>query len=240
MPKVILKFRESLIKEYLLGQEPITIGRTDDNVIKIDNLAVSGHHAKIISQDNHYILIDLNSTNGTFLDGQKITKIRLKHNNQLTIGKHTLVFIDELQKEDIEDKVIEEGVNQTDGTVVIDAKLQKEFLSEAIPQKDEGIKEQIGMITMISGGAGTKIDFELTKKITILGKGEISDIRLKGLFVGSSAAGINKRPQGFFISHSEGLSKVKVNSIPIKEQTLLREGDQIKIGGNEMHFYYKK
>ncbi|MDY6861827.1 MAG: FHA domain-containing protein [Thermodesulfobacteriota bacterium] len=242
MPKLILKFREAVIKEHALGKEALTIGRLDDNIIKIDNLAVSGHHAKIIPQDNYYILVDLNSTNGTFVEGQKITKIRLKHNNQFTIGKHTIVFVDETQKEDEQDKIVEEKVQQTGETVILDAKSQKDIISKAAPPKgkDDGIKEQMGMVTMISGGSDTQRDFELAKKITILGKGKNADIKLKGFFVGSSSAVINKRPQGYFVSHSEGLSKVKVNGTAVTGQTLLREGDQIEIGGNLMHFYYKK
>jgi len=90
-----LKFKEAVLKEYSLENEMVTIGRVDDNTIKVDNMAVSSHHAKLIRENGDYVLIDLNSLNGTFVNGQKVSKWILKNNDFITIGKHTLVYIDE-------------------------------------------------------------------------------------------------------------------------------------------------
>src|SRR5262249_3580611 len=93
MAKVILQFKGTSIKEFLLEKTAITIGRDPKNDIVIDNLAVSRFHTKIAQQGNNYFAEDLQSVNGTFLNEQRVDKEILKHNDAITVGKHTLVFL---------------------------------------------------------------------------------------------------------------------------------------------------
>jgi len=93
MAKLILQFKGANIKEFLLEKTAITIGRDPKNDIVIDNLAVSRFHTKITQQGNNYFVEDLQSGNGTFLNEQRVDKEILKHNDAITVGKHTLVFI---------------------------------------------------------------------------------------------------------------------------------------------------
>ena len=72
MARIILMFNKQVVKEYPLLKESVTIGRNEDNVITVDNLAVSGYHARIDPAGNDYILTDLQSTNGTFVNDKKI------------------------------------------------------------------------------------------------------------------------------------------------------------------------
>jgi pSer/pThr/pTyr-binding forkhead associated (FHA) protein len=97
MAKLILKFKGTLIDEYTLDKSSITIGRREGNDIRIDNLAVSGNHAKIQRVDRSYIIVDLKSTNGTFVNRKKIVQAKLYHMDEITIGKHTLIYDDETQ-----------------------------------------------------------------------------------------------------------------------------------------------
>ena len=93
MPKLTLKFKDTKINEFLLEQgRNITIGRRESNVIVIENLAVSGMHAKIDPIDKGYLLTDLKSKNGTFVNGQLVATHWLGHGDTVSIGKHTLVF----------------------------------------------------------------------------------------------------------------------------------------------------
>lgn len=96
-PKFLLKYETKVIKEIPFPEEKttITIGRKQDNDIVMDHPAISGHHAKIVKSGNSYIIEDLNSTNGTFIDGEKILKIELHHKTQVDMAKHSLVFINE-------------------------------------------------------------------------------------------------------------------------------------------------
>lgn len=96
MSKLILKFHGVLIKEYSLDKPSLTVGRKNDNDIYIDHMAVSGHHARIDkiegNAEGSYTVTDLNSTNGTFVNGKKITTAILRPNDWITIGKHILNF----------------------------------------------------------------------------------------------------------------------------------------------------
>lgn len=92
MIKLELKFKDKVLKKIETEKSEITIGRSPDTDIQIDNLAVSKRHARLIRQKDQYALEDLNSTNGTFLNDEKITKAILKHNDVVTIGKHNLII----------------------------------------------------------------------------------------------------------------------------------------------------
>jgi pSer/pThr/pTyr-binding forkhead associated (FHA) protein len=90
MLKIELKFKDSVLKTIVLDKEVITIGRHSDNDIHIDSLSVSSQHARIVKYHKKYIIEDLDSTNGTFLNKKRISKEKLSDNDVLTIGKHSL------------------------------------------------------------------------------------------------------------------------------------------------------
>lgn len=93
MPVLILKFKDKIIKEYpIIIGESVTIGRKEANDIVIDNLAVSGFHAQIDSVSSNFVLRDLESTNGTFVNNEKKDMHNLHHEDVIMIGKHELVF----------------------------------------------------------------------------------------------------------------------------------------------------
>ncbi|MEJ2098195.1 MAG: FHA domain-containing protein, partial [Deltaproteobacteria bacterium] len=88
MPIITLKFKDTKIKDYTLEEgENLTIGRRDTNNVVIENLAVSGMHAKIDSIDKGYLLTDLKSKNGTFVNGQLISTHWLGHGDTISVGK---------------------------------------------------------------------------------------------------------------------------------------------------------
>ena len=93
MLRIILKFNSTVINELKIDQDEIIIGRDSDNEVQIDNAAVSREHAKIIRGPNSYLIEDLNSTNGTFVNGKKINKKFLNKNDEISIGKHSLQII---------------------------------------------------------------------------------------------------------------------------------------------------
>ena len=92
MARVILVFNKQVVRDYPFTKENMTMGRADENDIVIDNLAVSGYHARIDKVGNAYILTDLQSTNGTFVNDKKIVSYKLRHKDKITIGKHLLFF----------------------------------------------------------------------------------------------------------------------------------------------------
>ena len=93
MPIITLKFKDKKIRDYPLAVgQTCTIGRKSSNNIVIDNLAVSGRHARIESVSTTFVIRDLDSTNGTFVNKKKVSMHNLRHGDILLIGKHELFF----------------------------------------------------------------------------------------------------------------------------------------------------
>ncbi|NLA74052.1 MAG: FHA domain-containing protein [Deltaproteobacteria bacterium] len=233
MARLILMFNNQVVKEYPLKKESITIGRNEGNVITVDNLAVSGYHARIDVAGKEYILTDLQSTNGTFVNDKKIVSHKLVHGDNIIVGKHRILFVGDGQVLKV---ATPESKIDMDKTMMLDTAKQKELLakqagvpvSAAEPQK-------IGMVSFI--GHAEIGEIELNKKLTKIGKAETSEIKLAGFFMPATAATISKRPSGYVITSMEG--KLKVNGRIIKESTQLNEFDNVELGKYKFQFYYK-
>lgn len=134
MAKLYLKFEAAVLKEFALAQDAITIGRLPDNMIHVDNLAVSGHHAKIYWDTDHYVLEDNNSLNGTFVNNQKVSKVTLKDGDEILIGKHTVQFKDEWHEDAPAEKTQAQKpmpvVPKLEATMVLDTKKAKEMMEK--------------------------------------------------------------------------------------------------------------
>ena len=137
MAKLYLKFEQNVLKEFTLAQGTVTIGRLPDNLIQVDNLAVSGHHAKIYWETDHYVLEDNNSLNGTYLNNQRASKSVLKDGDNILIGKHTVVFKDEWHEDApgahtvATDRTTMPALPKMEATVVLDTKKAKEMMAAA-------------------------------------------------------------------------------------------------------------
>jgi pSer/pThr/pTyr-binding forkhead associated (FHA) protein len=99
MARLILSLDNQVLAEYNMTKERYTIGRLPDNDVRIDNPAVSGHHSLIINILNDSFLEDLNSTNGTYVNGKLIKKHALQHGDVITIGHHQLRFSDQQEEQ---------------------------------------------------------------------------------------------------------------------------------------------
>ena len=231
MARVILVFNKQVIKDYPFAKENMTIGRADENDIVIDNLAVSGYHARIDKAGDTYILTDLQSTNGTFVNDKKIVSYRLRHKDKVTIGKHLLFFA--LSKFE----QAKAGEGELDGTMVLDTARQKELLAKQAEKKGIDVtaaKQNLGIVSFIDGSDQGEI--QLSKKLTKIGKAETSEIKLGGLFMATTAATISRRPNGYAITATGG-TKVKVNNQVIRESQILNDFDTIEIGSYKFQFY---
>jgi len=108
MARLILSLDGQVMAEYNMNKERYTIGRLPDNDIRIDNPAVSGHHSLIINILNDSFLEDLNSTNGTYVNGKLIKKHALQHGDVITAGHHQLRFVedDDAQQDEFEKTMV--------------------------------------------------------------------------------------------------------------------------------------
>ena len=97
--QLVLMFNDSVLRQIESDKKEITIGRDSENDIQIDNISVSRVHAKIIEGPNYYLLQDLSSTNGTFVNGKRVNQKYIKEDDEIVIGKHTImVDINNFQK----------------------------------------------------------------------------------------------------------------------------------------------
>ena len=141
MAKLFLKFEDRVLQELSLSGGPVTIGRQPDNELCIDNPAVSGHHATVYSEGDHYVIEDVDSFNGMYVNGQRVSKAILKDGDNATIGKHTIEFRDDArrgiaaQHGTLDVPVDGHRVNarppQLDRTVILDTAKAKEMLAHA-------------------------------------------------------------------------------------------------------------
>jgi len=235
MPILTLKFKENIIKKYQLGKgKSLTIGRGESNNLVIENLAVSGHHAKIDSVDDGFLLTDLKSKNGSFVNRKLVSSHWLKHGDIINIGKHMLVFA--YKKGEPRP---DESDGEMDHTMVMDTEKFKEMLAESVSEMPPGTlnQEQAGVLSYLSGGEG---EIRLTKKLTKIGKNASSDIVVGGFMMGQTACTISKRPSGYFLSFVSGRSKPKINGKSVAEAVQLKEFDTIEIGSIKLQFIMEK
>ena len=262
MAKLVLKYENAELKEVTLTHGLTGIGRLPDNEIQVDNLAVSGHHAKIYWDVDHYVIEDNNSLNGTYLNGTRISRHPLKDGDSILIGKHTLEFKDageEAQTESIAEA--QAPVPKLDNTVMLDTRKMKEMLAGGSQPASSGKtvslpaggspvstvmyeppkprpSEKIGVLSVIDGKTDQS-QYLLTGKMFVIGKSEMASIKLRGWFAPKMAAIISKRENEYVISASEKGTTVIVNGQEISGQRALGEGDIIEVAKIKMAFGFQ-
>lgn len=235
MTRLVLMFNKQVIKEYPFQEDSLTIGRRSENTIPIDNLAVSAYHARIDKTGPDYILTDLQSTNGTFVNDRKIVSHKLKHGDNVIVGKHVLLFIAADNGGGDANKVKAD----LDSTMLLDTARQRALLAgEKIPSLPHRKPGKIGVLSFLTGSE--QGDVMLTKKLTRLGKSPNSEVRLSGMFMGPTAATISKRPSGYSITFTGGLIKLKVNGEVVKGSVSLEDFDTIELGSHKFQFYQRE
>jgi hypothetical protein len=145
MAKLFLKFEDQVIQEVSLSGGAVTIGRQPDNVLRIDNPAVSGYHAKVYSEGGHFVLEDAESFNGTYVNSQRITKLVLKNGDKALIGKHTIEFSDQqeiwhgsVSTVDGQAQGAKAKLPQLDRTAFLDTAKAKELIAMAVAASSSG------------------------------------------------------------------------------------------------------
>ncbi|MDX2314077.1 MAG: FHA domain-containing protein [Gammaproteobacteria bacterium] len=224
---LVLTLNQSVLGDFSLEKERLLIGRKPENDIQVDNLAVSGQHAAIITILNDSFLEDLDSTNGTFVNGKLVKKHALKHGDVITIGKHELKYVNDEATTDDQD--FEKTMIIRPGMASHAAAAAK--AEETAPPPPAGVSSQmaagempLGKIQVLSGpGAGKEL--ELKKALITLGR------------PGVQVAVITRRPQGYFITHVEGKHPL-VNGDTIGAQAhALRDHDVVELAGVKMEFF---
>lgn len=235
MGKLILTLDGKELAQYELEKERYTIGRLSDNDIHIDNMAISGHHALIINILKDSFLEDLNSTNGTYVNGKLVKKHALQDGDVITVGRHQLAYKVGKTKAAGDDEfertmVIKPGAAAQPGAPSLDRVNKAISQAGAAPITDTAKAASLprARLQVLSGAIAGK-EMELTKALTTLGR------------PGVQVAAVTRRSDGFFIVHvesgqNEGLPTVNGQAIGARAQKL-NDNDVIELAGVKMGFY---
>ncbi len=231
MSRLILSIDDHVLAEYNMSKERYTIGRLPDNDVRIDNPAVSGHHSLIINILNDSFLEDLNSTNGTYVNGHLIKKHALQHGDVITIGQHQLRFVDQ--------RVAESNEDEFEKTMVINPQAQDKA---AVAQAQSAVTAASGKtgaranasviraakLQVLTGNFAGR-ELELVKALTTLGQ------------PGGQVAAITRRADGYYIvqvSRGGEDDSPAVNGQKIGLQARrLEDSDVIELAGIKMGFF---
>jgi pSer/pThr/pTyr-binding forkhead associated (FHA) protein len=243
MARLILSLDGQVLAEYNMTKERYTIGRLPDNDVRIDNAAVSGHHGLIINILNDSFLEDLNSTNGTYVNGKLIKKHALTHGDVITVGHHHLRFVDS-QVESSEQDEFERTLVIQPGQVN-EARLRAATESVAPPAAaapaaapaasaqlrsaaEKGVPARPAKLQVLSGQFAGR-ELELAKTLTTLGR------------PGVQVAAISRRSDGYYVVHVESARPGDyplVNGQPIGPQARrLQDNDVLTLAGVKMGFF---
>ena len=258
MARLILSLDGQVMAEYNMNKERYTVGRLPHNDIRIDNPAVSGHHSLVINILNDSFLEDLNSTNGTYVNGKLIKKHALQHGDVVTVGHHQLRFVD-TQSTDTEPDEFEKTMVITPGSAVAAVAAKKASAmapppapkaaatptpvsasappltrpmppggSPSVSGDQAGVALPKAKLQVLSGAFAGR-ELELNKALTTLGR------------PGVQVAAITRRADGYFIVHVDSGKPgdyPSVNGAAIGEQARkLADNDVIMLAGVKMGFF---
>lgn len=247
MPRLRVLFGEQVQDTHVMQGDEAAVGRARECQVVIDNLGVSRRHCRILKNGEAYVLEDLGSQNGTFVNGERVAKKDLKHGDRIGIGKHVVLFEETW-----------EGMEQASPELPGGLKKPKGFMGDVehtmAVETFRTKKFQAAAGTPASAAAGpgapapapegrrcylwdskTGKTFDLVKPETSLGKGRAADVALRGLFIAPLHATIRKASDGYYINHLAGWRGVRVNGRKIRDARL-ENRDLVEIGSYELQF----
>ena len=223
MGKLVVSLDGVVIKEVQITKDKTTLGRRPYNDIVIDNLAVSGEHAVLQMVGADVFIEDLNSTNGTYINGKAVKKQLLTHNDTVEIGKYKIKFLVE-DGTDYEKTMIMKPGSRAPMSAPVGYQPNVGFgASDFSPM---GATHGAASIKVLNGAAAGR-EVVLTKVVTTVGK------------PGVQVASITKRPGGYVLAHVEGALQPTVNGSALVGETVqLKNGDVIELAGTQMQFVH--
>jgi FHA domain len=245
MAKLIFSLDDTMIREYPLKKERMTIGRKPTNDIHIDYLAASGEHAAILKKGDDFYIEDQGSTNGTQVNDKLVKSHLLQTGDLIQFGKYTLKYVNEdasqafgrdgaafeqtiMVRPAAMKALLESSSKDVSASAQVSEMLTRPSINAAANTTENSQAIAIGRIQVLNGtSAGRQL--VLNKTMTTLGK------------AGSQVVVITKRPNGYFLTHVEGKVLPIVNGASIGAQAFaLNEHDVIELGGIKMEFYLDK
>jgi len=225
MGKLVVSLDGVVIKEVQITKDKTTLGRRPYNDIVIDNLAVSGEHGVLQMVGADVFIEDLNSTNGTYINGKAVKKQLLAHNDTVEIGKYKIKYLVDDGTDYEKTMIMKQGGGAA--AAMPAPSYSHGFAQTSAPNSNfGGLGQPVmpGSIKVLNGAAAGR-EVALTKVVTTVGK------------PGVQVASITKRPGGYVFAHVEGATRPTVNGNPLVGDTMhLKNGDVIELAGTQMQF----
>jgi len=240
MAKLSLRFEDKVVKEVPVGGRPVSIGRSPDNDLPVDNLAVSNYHARVYFEAGRLVVEDLDSLNGTFVNDLRVERATLHDGDSIHIGKHH-IKVDATGDAPVPwDSGRKTSAPRIDETMVLDTKARREMLQQAAAMGERSQfaagRIKVPTLVVLNGKTDYK-EYVLTNKLTVIGKSRLATVHLKGWFKPQVAAQINQRDDGYYVG--PGDKTPTVNGTPIPGPVRLNDGDLIDICGVRMNFIFR-
>ena len=261
MPRLILQLDDRVLKQYDMGMMA-TIGRLSDNSVMIDSPAVSSHHACVFRDGDQFVVEDLQSTNGTFVNGKRVSRHALQQGDVVTVGKHQLV-LDQLA---VAEPAAADGADPSapsqGDTMFLDAKtLLGQFVGSEAQRKYDALAARLldieahaskakaatsdsaaertdAAILRVLAGRSDRSEYKLEGHTSVIGKSKSSAVRLRGWFKPRMAVAITRNRQGYVATRLGGYMLIKGQSVSGRHE--LKDGDVLEVCGLVLEFSSSK
>jgi len=225
MPEIVVKFDNRVVERVVTEKEYLSIGRTSDNDIVLDNRGVSRKHARIDFTGNEAVLIDNESLNGTFVNAKKITEERLRDKDVITIGKFDLEFHS--------GPGANEKMSDHDGTMILNTKRQRDMVK--MDKQDQQVVQKAGC-SVLMGLENAKVEeVQLDRDIVTLGKSKYVNVKVGGFLTSGIQAKVVQEGREFFVFNVGRAGKTKLNGESVQRHEL-RNGDILQVGNSTFRF----
>lgn len=225
MPEIIVKYEDKVIERVVSEKKRLSIGRTPDNDVVLENRGVSRKHAQLEFNDNAAVVMDNQSLNGTFVNNRKITEEILHDGDVITIGKYSLIYNSQ--------EANKESAASLDGTMVLKTKKHKELIENDRLERE--IVQRMGG-TVLLGEENTDFsEYRIDRNVTTIGKAKFVHVHARGFLLSGIQAKIVKDSEQHVLVNLGRKGKTKVNGDEVTRQNL-KNGDIIQVGKSIFRF----
>jgi pSer/pThr/pTyr-binding forkhead associated (FHA) protein len=239
MPKITLQFKNRLLKQCVVGATT-TIGRLPDNAMVIESPEVSGHHACVFREDDRFVVEDLASTNGTFVNGKRVTRQRLQHGDTIRLGKHTILFETVAGEQFDSQEQVEPIMTNPGETIFLEADKYRSLLAtlketetRVTGAPDPATTSNVGVLRVLSGRAD-RPEYTLDAHTSVVGKSDNALVRLQGWFKPKQAIAIARNGASYVATGLSGTTFI--NKQRLSGRHTLENGDVLEVSGLTLEF----
>lgn len=226
MPEIIVRFEDKIIERVVAEKPRISIGRTTDNDIVLDNRGVSRRHAMIeMGPSGQAVIIDNESLNGTFVNQRKVNEEVLKDHDVISIGKYNLEYVTAVPEK--------KPQGALDGTMILETKKHKELLE--VDRRDRARVQAAGGAVLVTEQNGQAPEYKLGRDVVVFGRSNFVNIPVKGFWVSDIQAKLVPEGDRWELINVGRNGKTRVNGEPVN-RSMLRNGDLVQVGRSVFRF----